>query len=128
MASGAARPGSGGDETGTDGADVERERVARQPLFRNLAFKMARGVRLDVVFDALLCGPDLGFTAKAGVVRDLDLRGGGEEANAGRGGGADERSIPTAEEMPRTRTEIQRDRRTRHWPCRQSPQSVSFAL
>ena len=84
-------PGFGGDETGTRQSRCG-EGAARQPLFCNLAFKLTRGVRLDVVFDALLRGPDLGLHSKAGVVRDLDVRG-GCGSNPGKGGGADERSI-----------------------------------
>ena len=51
--------GLGGEMPGASRADVKR--AVRQPLFRDLAFKWAWGVNLNVVLEALLRGPVLGL-------------------------------------------------------------------
>ena len=83
------RAGSCRDKPGADGADVKR--TFFQPLFQDLAFQLARGVRLDMVLEALFRGPDLcaSLPCREGqqVSESKWRRGEGREAEE-RGGGA----------------------------------------
>ena len=60
VALGTARPSPGRDQTGADWAD------GKGAVWRALVLQLARGVHLDVVFEALFCGPVVSFFATSG--------------------------------------------------------------